>query len=154
MRIESTVPAIGTYFEWDISEILSRPSHDLYRYMEDFIVCSTCGAWFDDQGVFITFGDEDMCEEGDCETTSITIGQAWDLLIGDKREDEHFEDVVDAIREEGFTIPLTAYPRDGVLILCDGHHRLLAAQDLGMDTVPVIVRESFTVESDSGSWGE
>lgn len=51
--------------------------------------------------------------------------------------------VVASIREFGFRVPILV-DGDGVIIA--GHTRLLAAQELGMDTVPVIVAADLTPE--------
>ena len=49
--------------------------------------------------------------------------------------------VVASIREFGFKVPIIA-DRDGVIVA--GHTRYLAAKELGMETVPVIVADDLT----------
>lgn len=58
--------------------------------------------------------------------------------------EEKFDLLVGAIRRFGFLQPLLVRP-DGTVV--DGHHRLLAAQKLGMTEVPCVVAEG-TVEEE------
>jgi DNA-binding Lrp family transcriptional regulator len=55
-------------------------------------------------------------------------------------------DFVDGIDLNGIIVPLFVSARDGVMVL-DGHQRLTAARQLGLETVPVILRE-FETEAD------
>jgi len=113
MRVDTTVPAEGTEFDWDIAEIMERDSCD---------VCSD-------------YGDD------------------WEIALDGKRMDSNYEDVLTSIKRWGFLRPLTAYVgTDGLLHFGDGHHRLAAAIDLGMTTVPVRVYEDTHIAEDSGEW--
>lgn len=149
MRVHDLVPEIGTEFDWEIEEILERMSEDLYFYYDDFSICRRCGETFEsgyEQG-----SADSRCTD-ECEQEALTIPEAWDQVLERKRYDDHFDELLDVIEEDGFTQPLTAYERNGQLILCDGHHRLAAALDLGLRTVPVQVHEKRTVAADSGTW--
>jgi transposase len=53
---------------------------------------------------------------------------------------------VDGIDLNGIIVPLFVSARDGVTVL-DGHQRLTAARELGLETVPVVLRE-FETEAD------
>lgn len=64
--------------------------------------------------------------------------------LASKRRDPGYPALVENLRREGFTIPLSVY--DGKLF--DGHHRVAAAEDLGIISIPVI--EDMFTESDSG----
>jgi hypothetical protein len=55
-------------------------------------------------------------------------------------------DFVDGIDLNGIIVPLFVSARDGVTVL-DGHQRLTAAKELGLETVPVVLRE-FETEAD------
>ncbi|QOP64875.1 ParB-like nuclease domain protein [Microbacterium phage Avocadoman] len=76
----------------------------------------------------------------------------WDELLREKRADRHYPDVVKSIREYGFLRPLNASIGDGELMLSDGHHRIAAAIDLGLECVPVYVAAFHVIADDSGSW--
>lgn len=56
------------------------------------------------------------------------------------------EDLATSIREHGIQVPLVAAPQIGTdhLVVLAGHRRLTAALQLGIDTVPVQVREDLT----------
>ena len=58
------------------------------------------------------------------------------------------------LRSAGFVRPLTAginrYTQE--LTFGDGHHRLAAAMELRMETVPVLVAHDNHIAEDSGSW--
>lgn len=110
MKVGTTLPEIGTVFDWDIEEILKGDSCDLGIY-----------------------GD-------------------WEYMITCKRGDEHYNDVLESIRRWGFVRPLTAYHDGDKLSFGDGHHRLAAAMELGMTTVPVEVFKWATISEDSGEW--
>jgi hypothetical protein len=154
MRVGTEIPRVGTTFEWDVAEILERWSHDLYYnfegngYARECVVCGTIwtsdGSWG---------GTGDPCPRDDCEDfRDVPMARLWDLLLNEKRENEHFGDVLESVTRNGIVRPLTAYEREGVLILCDGHHRLAASLMLGMTAVLVRVTSSFECAEDSGEW--
>ena len=57
------------------------------------------------------------------------------------REDTAMDELVDSIRAYGVLSPLLARPKGEGYELVSGHRRRLAAQKLGLPTVPVLVRE-------------
>lgn len=58
------------------------------------------------------------------------------------REDDEFAALVDSIRQFGVITPLEVRPLDnGTFEVVSGHRRLLACQKLGLETVPVLVKE-------------
>ena len=57
------------------------------------------------------------------------------------QEDAAMDDLVESIRVHGVLSPLLARPKGEGYELVSGHRRRLAAQKLGLPTVPVLVRE-------------
>jgi len=57
------------------------------------------------------------------------------------REDESLEELMESIRSYGALSPLLARPKGEGYELVSGHRRRLAAQKLGVEAVPVLVRE-------------
>lgn len=57
------------------------------------------------------------------------------------REDAAMDELVESIRVHGILSPLLARPKEEGYELVSGHRRRLAAQKLGLSTVPVLVRE-------------
>ena len=57
------------------------------------------------------------------------------------REDESLEELMESIRCYGVLSPLLARPKGEGYELVSGHRRRLAAQKLGLESVPVLVRE-------------
>lgn len=57
------------------------------------------------------------------------------------REDESLEELMESIRCYGVLSPLLARPKGERYELVSGHRRRLAAQKLGLEAVPVLVRE-------------
>ena len=57
------------------------------------------------------------------------------------REDAAMDELVESIRVHGILSPLLARPKGECYELVSGHRRRLAAQKLGLPTVPVLVRE-------------
>ena len=57
------------------------------------------------------------------------------------REDGAMDELVESIRVHGILSPLLARPKGEGYELVSGHRRRLAAQKLGLPTVPVLVRE-------------
>ena len=57
------------------------------------------------------------------------------------REDAAMDELVESIRVHGVLSPLLARPKGKSYELVSGHRRRLAAQKLGLKTVPVLVRE-------------
>lgn len=64
------------------------------------------------------------------------------MVLPTKRRDRGYDELKASIALEGFRVPilLDEYPDDDdqdVLWVCNGHHRIAAAQDLGMTHLPV-----------------
>lgn len=57
------------------------------------------------------------------------------------REDGAMDELVESVRVHGILSPLLARPKGESYELVSGHRRRLAAQKLGLPTVPVLVRE-------------
>ena len=57
------------------------------------------------------------------------------------REDATLSELMESIRTHGVLSPLLARPKEDGYELVSGHRRRLAAQKLGLKTVPVLVRE-------------
>ena len=57
------------------------------------------------------------------------------------REDAAMDELVESIRVHGILSPMLARPKGEGYELVSGHRRRLAAQKLGLSTVPVLVRE-------------
>ena len=75
---------------------------------------------------------------GDCYTVADTLPA--------KRKDPEYAGLLDDIRANGMTVPLFIRTHNGEPWLADGHHRVAAAQDLGIDVlvwtdVPLDVEE-------------
>jgi hypothetical protein len=61
-----------------------------------------------------------------------------------KRSDSHYEDLMDSIRHHGIGIPVLIYGRE----VHNGHHRIAAAFDLGLEEIPWTDDSSIGWESD------
>ncbi len=51
----------------------------------------------------------------------------------------HVARVVDSIERVGFVAPLVVVERAGRYVIIDGQHRFLAAQELGLRNLPVVI---------------
>jgi hypothetical protein len=96
--------------------------------------------------------DWDIAEIMERESIDLDCYQSWDDMLSCKRGDHYYNDVKASIERWGFVRPLTAHTMNGELQFGDGHHRLAAAIELGMTTVPVLVFDFPMVATDSGSW--
>lgn len=76
-----------------------------------------------------------------------TYGPVLDVLE-DKREDDHYPMLVEALKATGFTKCVRVHTDK--LRVTDGHHRIAAALDLGWQFVPV-ERINYC-DDDSGDW--
>lgn len=61
--------------------------------------------------------------------------------------DEELKELVESVREKGILTPLLVSKREGGYRLIAGERRWRAAQKAGLQTVPVVVRESSPMES-------
>ena len=57
------------------------------------------------------------------------------------RDDEEMEQLVESIQMNGVLNPLIVTPRRGGYEIVSGHRRYAACQKLGVETIPVIVRD-------------
>lgn len=99
---------------------------------------------------------EDCVDHGNCWNEGVeSIGRtAWDTVLERKRNDSHYEDVVESLKTRGFVRPLTGQANSFERKFGDGHHRLAAAIELGMSHVPIRFDFSINISNDSGSWYE
>lgn len=111
-----------------------------------------------DEGITLEwFTPEEILGWGSYDADS--FGISLEETLDEKREDYHYDDIVESIRTRGFWRPLTG-TRDhsGYMKLGDGHHRFAASVDLGLDSVPVQIHRYKSgiswdiISSDSGDW--
>jgi hypothetical protein len=72
------------------------------------------------------------------------VGLSWEMNRNDKRSDPGYEDLKDDLAEQGFLDPIYVYlphtrfdKSNRTENMGNGHHRLVAALDLGWTYVPV-----------------
>lgn len=63
------------------------------------------------------------------------------------KDDEEMDRLKDSIRESGVLVPALARPTETGYELISGHRRMAACKSLGMETMPVIVREMTDAEA-------
>jgi ParB family chromosome partitioning protein len=64
------------------------------------------------------------------------------------KEDEELERLKESIKESGVLVPALARSKaDGGYELISGHRRMAACKELGLETIPVIIRELTDEES-------
>ena len=63
------------------------------------------------------------------------------------RDNEDFNKLVDSVKENGVLIPAIARPKGDGYELIAGHRRKAACEKLGIETIPVIVREMTDEQS-------
>jgi ParB family chromosome partitioning protein len=60
-------------------------------------------------------------------------------------EGARFDDMIESIKENGIIMPVIVRPIDGELYeILSGHNRVKAAKFIGLETVPVVIRENLT----------
>lgn len=69
----------------------------------------------------------------------LPIDQMEVIEIQRKPSSQHVQRLKDSIRKLGFVVPVMGIRRDGKVIIIDGQHRYLAAKDLGIEELPVII---------------
>ncbi|MGH3584871.1 MAG: ParB/Srx family N-terminal domain-containing protein [Pseudonocardia sp.] len=103
--------------------------------------------------------------------SSIPVNEALDLMSGEamvcawgdtntvrdgldvKRSSPHYQDLVADIRAHGFRAPvLIRTSAGGNRVLAEGHHRVTAAFDLGLDTVPFVTNADLFHRIDDMRW--
>lgn len=91
---------------------------------------------------------DDHCEEHHCDGK-------W-CVLEDKRADTWYDDVCESLEKLGWVRPLSFWVHDvtGETHLGDGHHRLAAAIDLGIEAIPVYpsVRGRAVAANSGGDW--
>ena len=65
----------------------------------------------------------------------------WGLEVGPPLSDEDYETLKASIERNGIQIPLIVWRRGKGLVVLSGSNRLRVAKELGLKTVPVIIRE-------------
>lgn len=129
----------------DTQTLIPRPEYpepgDIWHQPIEEIL----GEWNSTDGAV---ADSDWCADEETE------GFTWDDLLEEKRQDSHYDDVVNSLAENGFVRPVTCWQRDfaGRFTYGDGHHRLAAAIDLGMTHVLVQMCKGWSIAGDSGDW--
>lgn len=88
-----------------------------------------------------------ITENGKVEMLSITALEAFKSHPFKVRDNEDFNKLVDSVKENGVLIPAIARPKgDGYEIIA-GHRRKAACERLGIDSMPVIVRNMTDEQS-------
>lgn len=75
-----------------------------------------------------------------CDETCPPTGIDWDMLTEDKSQDDCYSRLLDSIRAKGFIVPICVhlpYWGDPTLGLGNGHHRMTAAINEGIESIPV-----------------
>lgn len=92
----------------------------------------------------------------DCDSTSVDF--KWNSVLINVREDNRYDKIYNEIKTNGFKVPIAAkWSFNDVIMLVDGHHRLAAALDLELKTIPVFIGDEqmsiFDLRAvDSGWW--
>ena len=146
LAIEQLSP--GTVIHWSVTDILKHGSCDLDFYEDSFYECSFCDSIHNtEEEYYIDCPDEYWYDNYVDSRATL-----WDCVLDMKRNDDHYGDVVDSIAANGFVRPVTAWYKLGELYFGDGHHRLAAAIDLGITTIPVEICLGMNIADDSGEW--
>ena len=99
------------------------------------VICTVNFASIAGSAVGSCVGSTVGCSPGAC------VGSIVGCCVGAMREDAAMDELVESIRVHGILSPLLARPKGEGYELVSGHRRRLAAQRLGLPTVPVLVRE-------------
>lgn len=67
------------------------------------------------------------------------VGEVSIIEVQRKPSPFHIRRLMESIRKLGFLTPLVGIRRDGGVVVIDGQHRLLAARELGVREVPVLL---------------
>ena len=132
--------------------------------------------WFQPEYVLANFEPWDYPECDDCYAHAgeeecpgdiprdlwdiMTTAQKWTTVGFGKRWDPQYEDICLSLQRFGWLRYPTlrfAYTKGGVVSMGDGHHRVLAAFDIGLPLVPMVPKPAdeyrSVVSNDSGSEG-
>lgn len=80
-------------------------------------------------------------------TNSLDMGgigtaDGWWRILANKVSHAHFDNIVESIQNDGFTMPIVLVERDAdEYTIGNGHHRLCAAILLGINAIPVVITE-------------
>lgn len=85
----------------------------------------------------IAVDDNGESREMECAECGIQFEYDFNWILDQKRMDHYYHDVVQSVDKNGWIYPLHYANYADKLYLSDGHHRLAAAMDLGLTTVPV-----------------
>ncbi len=73
------------------------------------------------------------------EIEMVPVEELTVIEIQRKPSQYHVKRLADSIRKLGFLVPVIGIRRDGRVVIIDGQHRYLAARELGIGELPVIV---------------
>ena len=79
-------------------------------------------------------------------------------VLDSKRQDPEYAELLESIRRNGIELPVMVRTRGGEPWLVDGHHRVAAAIDLGIETLvwsdlPLEVEDRPYNQTMRGAWG-
>lgn len=79
-------------------------------------------------------------------------------ILDHKRRSAHYPALLEEIRRDGMSLPIMVRTRDGEPWLADGHHRVAAAVDLGIEVLvwsdlPLEVEDHPFNPMFRGDWG-
>lgn len=67
-----------------------------------------------------------------------------DCFLDEKREDHYYKDIVKSLDTYGFLVPLIIQERpEDIFRFGNGHHRLAAAIDLGINEIPLFIDTDY-----------
>ena len=139
----------GNVIHWHVEDILRHWSIDINYYADDLYYCCECDEYHNTEEQW-----DFECDSNNWDEHGNDLHKLWEAMLSLKRRDGHYDDIVESLRSAGFVRPLTAginrYTKE--LTFGDGHHRLAAAMELRMETVPVLVAHDNHIAEDSGSW--
>lgn len=73
------------------------------------------------------------------ELEMVPLDELQVIEIQRKPSQYHIKRLVESIRKLGFLVPVIGIRRDGKVVIIDGQHRYLAARELGIQEIPVII---------------
>lgn len=88
------------------------------------------------------------CDDDDLQELPIAqLVPPWILLRSVNQDSVEYEELRDSLREEGFLNSIAVRPckqREGFYEIIDGVHRWMCAKDIGLETVPAIIKYGVT----------
>ena len=139
----------GNVIHLHVEDILRHWSIDINYYADDLYYCCECDEYHNTEEQYYF-----KCDSNNWDELGNDLHKLWEAMLSLKRRDDHYDDIVESLRSAGFVRPLTARINRCTkeLTFGDGHHRLAAAMELRMETVPVLVAHDNHIAEDSGSW--